>query len=191
MPTTDKKTASRSASTNTTDSSNKPVKQRHRRTMAELLQDPKYRASKGLAPLDGDKTVTEEEPAAGLAAKAPSADPCDPADAAEPALAPHDETATHKTYKLERRVPSKSGKPVSGIKKIFPSAWNFDVWDTRTEECVGSYQVSQDAITEDEAFQYVKKFCNRNMALVAGRNVVLYEVRREFRVDVTQIDTVE
>ena len=159
----------------------KTPKHRHRRTMAELLQDPKYRAAKGLDPIPSSEGQAplrpeEEEKAA---------------DGAQEELQPAVEAEERKffettSYRMARKAPAEAC-----FKRMYPGSWCFELWDADSEECVASYRLPSRVVDEDDAFEYVKRYCNRHMAEVANRNVVIFEVHREFRVEVSQIETVE
>ena len=163
-------------------------KQRHRRTMAELLQDPKYRAAKGLAPLPGTEDAVPPEKKDGKARENAEKQPV--AEVPEKELSPAVEAEERKFFeKTTYSMSKKAATPC--FKRMYPGSWCFEIWDTQAEECVASYRLPSSVVDENDAFEYVKKYCNRHMAEVANRNVVVFEVHREFRVEVSQIETVE
>ena len=156
-----------------------PKKKRHRRTKAELLKDPEYCAKHGI-PCDGaDVAVEEETPAE------------------EPKKAPRKKRAIEETYEEvewdESEPPVDAERvdvkppPASQFKRIFKTRWAFDIWDSKNETCVRTQQLPDWVTTEDEAFEETKKYCNENVRMLAGCNIVVYEIHREFRLAVTQV----
>lgn len=150
-------------------------KQRHRRTMAELLKDPKYRAAKGLDPVDDTEVVQKPETAVE-----------EPEKELPPAVEASEKEFARKTsYSMSR--PS----PVCSFKRMYPSDWCFEIWNPSTEECEASYRLPSNIVDEDDACDYVKKYCNRHMTEVANKNLVIFEVHKEFLVAVSQIEITE
>ena len=168
---TENKKTRKPATANTGKSKPQEPKKRHRRTMAELLADPAYRKSKGLDPLPADDAGRKED------------EPQPEKPSAEEGASPAKSTLYRMEYGRVRST--------YGFKRMFPCRWLMDVWDTRSEECVASIRMPDSVIDADDAYEYAKKYCNQNMPEVAGRNVVLHEIAREFRVNVTQIETME
>lgn len=175
-------------------------KQRHRRTMAELLQDPKYRAQHGL-PVDDIPAPAKapQKPAQKPQAKAQPAQKAGKQEQAGKTETPVEEPKARKaedakfptTTKFNLRTKDKGDAPKPPHRRMYRSSWAFEVWNPSTEECLGTYELPDDVFDGSDALRYVRAYCNRHMAEVAGMNVVILEVHREFRVTVTQIETDE
>lgn len=176
-----------------------PVKKkRHRRTKAELLKDPEYCAKHGIPCEAGIEAPVSEEPKKrGRKKEEPDADYGEDVPEEEPRKAPRKKRAIEETYEdveWEESSPPEDAErvdvkppPASQFKRIFKTRWAFDIWDSKTETCVRTQQLPDWVTTEDEAYEETKKYCNENVRVLAGCNIVVYEVHKEFRLAVTQV----
>ncbi len=164
-------------------------KKRHRRTKAELMQDPEYCQKHGLPMPDGAMVDTpEEEPKkAPRVRRSKRQEP----DYGEPDMCPSEEVAMDEAEQVEKETIEVKPAPASSFKRIYKSRWAFDVWDSKEEVCLRTQQLPSWVTEEYEAIEETKKYVNDNIRALNGCNIVVYEIHKEFRLQVTAVTVQE
>jgi len=157
-------------------------KKRHRRTKAELMQDPEYCQKHGLPMPDG-APVEEEPKKAPRVRRTKRQEP----DYGEPDPCPQEEVAMDEAEPVEKETIEVKPAPASSFKRIYKSRWAFDVWDSKEEVCLRTQQLPSWVTEEYEAIEETKKYVNDNIRALNGCNIVVYEIHKEFRLQVTAV----
>ena len=164
-------------------------KKRHRRTKAELMQDPEYCQKHGL-PMPAGATVetTDEEPKkAPRVRRSKRQEP----DYGEPDMCPSEDIALEEAAPVDKETIEIKPPPASSFKRIYKSRWAFDVWDSKKELCMHTQQLPNWVTEEYEAIEETKKYVNDNIRALNGCNIVVYEIHKEFRLQVTAVTVQE